>query len=191
MQLIVLKPKLASVKSFSLKGVVRLTRLQLNELGGETLTSRSASRKRELEAILRAGWRIREACAESFLGLIYLLITIMVPGASHPHLAAQEVTPKATAQESLPDEPGAQRYPTAEVVPQTDDTTAVEIESDTQSKTGSLYVLDGDVVIKSRDRIIEDDHIEYDTETGEVTATGHLHASGGRNHRTSAPATGR
>ncbi|MEI9978758.1 MAG: LPS assembly protein LptD [Edaphobacter sp.] len=106
----------------------------------------------------------------------------MVPGASHPHLAAQEVTLKATAHESLPDEPGAQRYPTAEVIPPADDTTAVDIESDTQSKVGSVYVLDGDVVIKYRDRVIGADHIEYDTETGDLTATGHLHASGGKNH---------
>jgi LPS-assembly protein len=159
----VLKPKLASVKSFSLKGVVRPTGLQSIELG---------VMKRLIRSVLNS---------VSFRS-VYLLITIMVPGASHPHLAAQEVTTKATAQESLPDEPGAQRYPTAEVVPPTDDMTTVEIESDTQSKTGSLYVLDGDVVIKYRDRVIEADHIEYDSETGEVTANGHLHASGGRNH---------
>ena len=74
------------------------------------------------------------------------------------------------------------KYPVAEVVPPPDDTTAVEIESDTQSKTGSLYVLDGDVVIHYRDRVIQADHIEYDTETNDLTATGHLRATGGVNH---------
>jgi len=159
----VLKSKLASLKSFSLKGVVGLTRLQSNEVGVTRRLIRSALK-----------------CAAH--RYVYLLITIMVPGASHPHLAAQEVTTKATTMGSLPDAPGAQRYPTAEVVTEDDDTTEVEIESDTQSKLGSVYVLDGNVVIKYRDRVIEADHIEYDTETGELTATGHLHASGGRNH---------
>jgi LPS-assembly protein len=159
----VLKSKLASGKSFSLKGVVRLTSLQSIELGVKKRLIRSALKSVSLRSV-------------------YLLITIMVPGASHPHLVAQEVTPKATTEVNLPDEPGAQRYPTAEVVPPADDTTLVEIESDTESRTGSLYVLDGNVVIKYRDRVIEADHIEYDKETGELTATGHLHASGGRNH---------
>ena len=58
----------------------------------------------------------------------------------------------------------------------------MEIESDTQSKLGSRYVLDGDVVITYRDRIIKADHMEYDTETGEITADGHLHVTGGANH---------
>jgi LPS-assembly protein len=63
-----------------------------------------------------------------------------------------------------------------------DDLTTVEMESDTQSKLGSRYVLDGDVVITYRDRIIKADHIEYDTETSELTANGHLHVTGGANH---------
>jgi LPS-assembly protein len=95
---------------------------------------------------------------------------------------AQEVTTQATPEVSLPDAPGAVRYPTAKVLPTDEDTTAVTIESDTQSKAGSNYVLDGGVVITYRDRIVKADHIEYNTETGELTATGHLHVSGGPNH---------
>jgi LPS-assembly protein len=103
-------------------------------------------------------------------------------------LAAQQVTTEATPADgsrsaaNLPDEPGAKRYPQAEVVPAPDDSTTVEMESDTQSKLDSRYVLDGDVVIKYRDRVIKADHIEYDTDTGEVTANGHLEVSGGPNH---------
>ena len=41
---------------------------------------------------------------------------------------------------------------------------------------------DGDVVVTYRDREIKADHIEYDTETGELTANGHLHVTGGANH---------
>jgi LPS-assembly protein len=118
----------------------------------------------------------------SALRAVYLLITITVVAASHPHLMAQEVTTQATPEVRLPDAPGAVRYPVAEVLPPEDDSTAVELESDTQSKEGSLYVLDGNVVIKYRDRVINADHIEYDTESGELTANGHLHVSGGPNH---------
>ncbi len=103
----------------------------------------------------------------------------MVLAASHPHLRRKEVTSQATppgeqrSSSSLPDWPEAARYPVAQVLPSTDDATAVTIESDTQSKTGSHYMLDGDVVITYGDRMIQADHIEYDKETGEVTANGH------------------
>ncbi len=123
------------------------------------------------------------------LKTVYLLITTTVLAPSHPHLLAQQVTTQATppgdapqSSRGLPDEPGVTRYPQAEVLPPADDTTAVEIESDTQSKLGSRYVLDGDVVITYRDRIIKADHMEYDAETGEITADGHFHVTGGPNH---------
>jgi LPS-assembly protein len=96
-------------------------------------------------------------------------------------LLAQQVTTQATPAGDLPDAPGAARYPVAEVLP-AEDTTAVTIESDTQSKLGSRYVLDGDVVITYRDRVVKADHVEYDQETGELTANGHLHVTGGANH---------
>lgn len=117
----------------------------------------------------------------------------MMTATCHPHVAAQEVTTQALPQADassgldqntnaeLPDAPGSQNYPVAEIVPVEDETTAVELESDTQSKTGSVYVLDGDVVIKFRDRVVKADHIEYNTDTGELTATGHLRATGGPN----------
>jgi len=142
-----------------------------------------SSKYKELHAVwggvlnnLRGG--LRKNLVGGALKTVYLLITITVIAVSHPHLAAQEVTTQAT----LPDAPGVARYPVAEVVPPEDDTTAVTIESDTQSRLGSSYVMDGDVVIKYRDRVVKADHIEYDTETGEVTANGHLHVTGGANH---------
>jgi LPS-assembly protein len=110
----------------------------------------------------------------------------MTVAASHPHLRAQELTseapPSKAESSSLPEEPGAAKFPVAEVVPEADDTTAVEIESDTQARAGSVYTLDGGVVIKFRDRVVTADHIEYNTDSGELTATGHLHATGGANH---------
>jgi LPS-assembly protein len=140
-------------------------------------------------------------CSRNLRTAVYLLITIMVLPASHPHLWSQQVTTQATplsdpqqSSSSLPDEPGASRYqgeaqnsgatqyPVAEVLPATDDTTDVKTEEDTLSRNGSVVTLDGDVVLTYRDRIVKADHIEFDQASGDVTATGHLHVSGGANH---------
>ena len=113
---------------------------------------------------------------------IYLLITITGLGTSHPQLVAQEVTNEAPPV-SFPNGPGAVKYPEAKVVPQEDNTTLVEITTaGPQSKTGSRYVLDDDVVIHYRDWIVRADHIEYEMETGDLTATGHLKVTGGANN---------
>ena len=166
---------------------MRLTSFKPNELGGTIPCQRlwllHLRCYKELQ-IVRGRFRrgLLRSVVRIALKAVYLLITITLFAASHPHLLAQQVTTVATPAENLPDAPGSSRYPQAEVVPPVDDTTAVTIESDTQSKQGSLYVLDGDVVIKYRDRIINADHIEYDAGTGELTANGHLHVSGGPNH---------
>ena len=120
------------------------------------------------------------------LRTVYLLITITMIAASHPQLGAQEVTSEATPAAAVamrfPMAPDAARYPEAVVFPPAENTTTVVMESDTQSKTGDRYVLDGNVVITYGDRRVEADHIEYDSATGELEATGHLKATGGANH---------
>ena len=171
---------------------MRLTSFKPNEMGGTIpwqhrlllpvmLFGRSKYNK--LRTVCGRSWGgRRKSFAGNALKTVYLLITITVYAASHPHLVAQQVTTQATPAVGLPDAPGAVRYPVAEVMPAVDDATAVTIESDTQSKLGSRYVLDGDVVITYRDRVVKADHVEYDTETGELTANGHLHVTGGANH---------
>jgi LPS-assembly protein len=124
--------------------------------------------------------------AQAALKTIYLLITITVIAASHPHLAAQEVTtqapPQTTVPSALPDTPGELHYPDAEVLPPVDDRTTAVIKSrGPQTRTGSLITLDDDVEITYRDRTIKADHIEFDRETGELIATGHLRVTGGPN----------
>lgn len=163
---------------------MRLTSFKPNELDGRKLRQRRLPLPMLLFGNkMQAVWRgPAQRFVRNTLTAVSLLITIMVTAASHPHLLAQEVTTLATPAANLPDAPGAVRYPAAEVVPETDDTTAVEIDSDTQSQLGSRYVLDGDVVIKYRDRVIQADHIEFNKETGELDANGHLHLSGGPNH---------
>lgn len=168
--------------------VVRLTSFKVNELGETIPLHRRLlpimlfGNDGELHLIRFARrWTSGKTLLEAALKNVYLLITITVFAASHPHLMAQAVTTQTTPAASLPDAPGLARYPQAQVLPP-DDTTAVEIESDTQSKIGNRYVLDGNVVITYRDRIIKADHIEYDTETDELTANGHVHVTGGANH---------
>ena len=125
---------------------------------------------------------LRRSCSGRVLRSVYLFITITVIAVSHPQVLGQEVTSQALPPSSLPDGPDAARYPMAEVLPPTEDMTKVVIESDLQSERGGHYILDGNVVVTYGNRRIEADHIEYDTESGEVTATGHLKATGGKNN---------
>jgi LPS-assembly protein len=113
---------------------------------------------------------------------------------SHPQLRAQEVsnqepaTPAQSAIQSssqLPEGPDAntQPYPDAIVLPSADDSSTVVIESSgPQTKTGSRYTLDGDVVITYRDRRVEADHIDYDSDSQDLNASGHLKVTGGQNN---------
>ena len=167
--------------------MVRLRSFKPNEQGVTTERQRGlpllpllSGEYRFLQGFLR-GFVLRPEFTQGALKTIYLLITITVVMASHPQLGAQQVTSQAPPRTSLPDGPGAVRYPEAEVEPE-NDMTDVQMESDTQSKQGNLYVLDGSVVVTYRDRIVNADHIEYDTDTGDVTATGHVHVTGGPNH---------
>ena len=130
----------------------------------------------------------RRICAVGGTSLVYLLITIMVVGVRHPQLWGQEVTSEAHTAAGqaggLMDGPEQVRYPVAEVVTPAEETTRVVIESDTQSRVGSRYVLDGNVVLTYGDRRVQADHVEYDSDSGAVTATGHLKATGGQNNET-------
>jgi len=109
---------------------------------------------------------------------------------SHPQLRAQELSnqepaPSSQQQTTLPESPGAdsERYPDAIVLPAPDDGSMVVIESSgPQTKTGSRYTLDRDVVITYKDRRVEADHIDYDSDTSELNASGHLKVTGGQNN---------
>ena len=129
-------------------------------------------------------------------GLCFL-ITTMLSGQSHSPPAVQEVSTKAPPGQMSRDggtgEPAAaeagdragdaRAYPTAKLIEDEADGVLLTIESDgPQSKSGSHYVLDGNVVVTYGERRVEADHIEFDTDTGDLTATGHLRATGGANH---------
>jgi LPS-assembly protein len=94
-------------------------------------------------------------------------------------------------QTAIPDSPETQtdglHYPAAVVLPDQDQQTKVTIEStNPQTRVGSVFTLDKDVVITYGDPmtgyLIQADHVVYDSETGEVTGTGHLMVRGGKKH---------
>lgn len=105
---------------------------------------------------------------------------------SHPQLQAQGVSNQEPAVATqLPESPDvqAQPYPDAIALPAADDSSMVVIESSgPQTKKGSRYTLDGDVVITYKDRRVEADHIDYDSDTGDLNASGHLKVTGGENN---------
>lgn len=109
----------------------------------------------------------------------------MLSALGHSHLRAQQITTQAppeqaTSAPTLPDDPD-RSYPIAQVVIPPASPDSPTIESDTQSYHAGLYVLDGTVVITYKDRIVHADHIEYDTNSGELNASGHLLVTGGTN----------
>ncbi len=112
---------------------------------------------------------------------IALLITIMAVLSAERRLPAQEVTIQAPPT-AIPDAP---RPPDAILVPPAEEGVEVTIRSDLQSERYGHFVLDGNVEIvygsQADARTVRADHIEYDKATGEVVATGHLVATGGRN----------
>jgi LPS-assembly protein len=73
-------------------------------------------------------------------------------------------------------------YPTARMMGPVKTGEVIDMVSDKQSEHDKIYVLDGAVDITYGDREVRADHVEYDSNTGDVTATGHLVLTGGPNH---------
>ncbi len=103
---------------------------------------------------------------------------------SHPHLQAQQMTtqapppgkaPQGTSALPLPDDPSQGVYPAAAPFVSDAGEETVTIESDDpQTYQDGIYTLDRNVVIVWGERRVQADHIVYDSNTGDVTATGHL-----------------
>ena len=102
---------------------------------------------------------------------------------SHSHVLAQEVTTPAPLAEELPEAPAGAALPIAKLVEDSSRDGAINavIESDTQSVIGDKLILDGTVVITYGDRRLEADHVEYNRQTSDLVASGHLKATGGAN----------
>ena len=88
----------------------------------------------------------------------------------------------------MPDAPGAAQYPDAEPIPLPGTPVSIVTgPNSVQSHAGTVFMLDRGacidkdafpslcgVVITFRDRALRADHIEYDTDSGDVTMTGHV-----------------
>jgi LPS-assembly protein len=104
----------------------------------------------------------------------------------HPQVWGQAVTSEfpPSPQVALPSDPSEQStLPEAHVVPQPAPGVPVEIIAKNQAeqplKVGTLYTLDGDVVIHYRDYIVHADHAICNTGNGDVVARGHMMIDGG------------
>ena len=82
--------------------------------------------------------------------------------------------------EGLPDVPDADELPRLEPVPGPDrKMIPVHIAANTQRKDGSVYTLLGDVEIHYKDYVIHADRMNYNEDTGEARAEGHVELDGG------------
>ncbi|MDQ2924514.1 MAG: hypothetical protein M3R43_03005, partial [Acidobacteriota bacterium] len=61
------------------------------------------------------------------------------------------------------------------------DADLLTLDSDTQSRHGDLYRLEGSVVIAYRGRTVHADRITYDDATGDLIVEGHVVITGGDN----------
>jgi LPS-assembly protein len=91
--------------------------------------------------------------------------------------AAEAVTQPTAPAEALPDAPG---YPVARPLAASGETAT--IESDTQTRNGTVYAATGNVVLHYKDYVLRADKLSYDSASGAVTAEGHLQVSGGEDH---------
>jgi LPS-assembly protein len=117
--------------------------------------------------------------------LLYLSIIAIL--SAQPHLCAQSVPGEAPpAASSLPAEPSPQpdalaALPRATPLPPDRTPDHAVLESDTQTKVDDTYTLTGDVEIDYRDHVLRADRITYNADTGDVSAEGHVHLTGGEN----------
>ena len=120
---------------------------------------------------------------------VCIFISITGVMASHAHLVAQQVTsaaPLTNAPQMQADTPSAApsadsseaQYPDAEPIPPKDEGTPISIYippgEGSESHSGSVSILDGHATITYGDRVLQADHIEYNSDTGDVTMTGHV-----------------
>jgi LPS-assembly protein len=102
----------------------------------------------------------------------------------HPESSAvpaqQTQGSSAPASPALPDVPDADDLPVLEPVPGPGKAMVpVHIVANTQRKDGSVYTLLGDVEIRYKDYLIHADKVNYNEDTGEARAEGHVELDGG------------
>ena len=94
---------------------------------------------------------------------------------------AQQITTQAPPLSRLPDSPDAVQFPVAQPVQPPPDDVSPILESDTQTYRDHLFTLTGKVVITYGTRRMQADRITYNSDTGEIEASGHLVLTDTRN----------
>ncbi len=178
---ILLKLKPTSVKSSNLLSVVRVTHLNVvqperSDPAAHPGAGPFGSPCQQAASRIRGNFSSRKIVRS-----ICFFISTTLLSANLTQLAAQQVTtvaPPPTSAEisaanpALPDAPDPQ-YPDAVPIPPPQ--AEVHLASDTGSSTpAGIDILDGHVIITYRDRVLQADHIEFNSETGDVTLTGHV-----------------
>jgi LPS-assembly protein len=104
----------------------------------------------------------------------------------HPESSAvpapqtQPSSAPASASGALPDVPDADELPRLEPVPGPGKVLVpVHISANTQRKDGSVYTLLGDVEVRYKDYVVHADRMNYNEDTGEARAEGHVELDGG------------
>ncbi|HEY0308186.1 MAG TPA: LPS assembly protein LptD [Acidobacteriaceae bacterium] len=100
-----------------------------------------------------------------------------------PPIASSGSSASAAVQ-NLPDAPSSigMAYPIAEPVETVQESDTVSILSDKQTKMGTLYTVEGNVVLTYRNYVLHADRVTYESVTGRVTADGRLLLMGGADH---------
>lgn len=88
-------------------------------------------------------------------------------------------TPSGSPAALLPDDPAAALYPILEELPG-DHTRHADARAERQSYSHGRVVLDGNVIVRYGGYTVTADHVEYDRNTGQIDATGHLELTGGK-----------
>ncbi len=89
-------------------------------------------------------------------------------------------SPASASSPSLPDVPDADDLPIAQPIPAPGKTLVpVHIAADKQRKDGSTYTLLGNVEIRYGDYVLNADKVNYNVDTGEARAEGHMELEGG------------
>ena len=92
-----------------------------------------------------------------------------------PPAVDSSVTSIAPLPVQLPESPSQVVYPTAKQVSASPEPDMVALESSgPQTYKAGVYTLDRDVVITYKDRRVQADHVEYDSNSGDLTITGRV-----------------
>lgn len=93
--------------------------------------------------------------------------------------SAETGAAQAIADGQVPDDPGQEILPVAQVEPGAAAGVPVKWDAARQTRVGDVWTLSGDVVVYYRDYLLHADKVVYQQATSELEAEGHLQVTGG------------